>query len=62
MTKKHFAAIAAIIRDARNVTGAPSAESEMMRVWIAQDLAREFAGWNSQFDRAKFMVSCEVKS
>ena len=46
MTKKHFEAIARILRESGN-----NAETQ----WIAKELADYFVSENVRFDRARFM-------
>lgn len=55
LTKKHFKAIAGIVRDAQDLD---PPKSGITRVRIASDLANYFAGQNPLFDREKFMAAC----
>lgn len=63
MTKKHFTAIARIIKD-NTVISADSIEEELafetMRVAIAEELAYYFQRENSRFDRDRFLNACGV--
>lgn len=52
MTRKHFEAIALILKTQREEHDAETAER------IADDLAGYFAGVNPNFDRARFLKAC----
>ena len=49
MTRKHFRAIAATLKDYMGNED---------HIWICRDLAREFAALAPNFDKAKFMKAC----
>jgi len=49
MTRKHFRAIAATLKDYMGNED---------HIWICRDLAREFAELAPNFDKAKFMEAC----
>jgi hypothetical protein len=58
MTKKHFEAIAANLRE--HLYAARGDNSETMRVWlICIDMAGIFAGANPRFDRTRFLAACK---
>lgn len=50
MTKKHFEAIAAVLKDAKDATNGQS--------YIAGRLADYFASQNPRFDKARFLRAC----
>jgi hypothetical protein len=56
MTKRHFEAVAATLRE----NGHRSATNSERRVlaYVALDLARVFAGLNPRFDRGRFLAAC----
>jgi hypothetical protein len=72
MTKKHFIAIAAAIKQVEDITGPEDApclhSSEEAFAWtcghtaatlkIAEALAKVFADINPRFDRARFLTAC----
>ena len=64
MTKKHFEAIAAIIKsdlDALSDVSGPAAESAREACEnIAVGMADYFASENPRFDREKFLTACGV--
>lgn len=59
MSKKHFNAIASTIR--ANVERSNDAERFRLRV-LASELADQFAGFNPNFDRARFITACGVEA
>lgn len=63
MTKKHFIAIAEIIRENGNIVGVNELQDLAAKATakqIAKDLARFFAGQNTNFDRTRFLDACGV--
>jgi hypothetical protein len=59
MTKKHFAAIAAVIADElADNDGDPNAIVAVASV--ARGLADEFAVFNPNFDRVRFLSACGI--
>lgn len=60
MTKKHFIAIAATIRNELSL--APSTEHEQAIEATAISLAATFWQFNPRFDRARFLAACGVEN
>jgi hypothetical protein len=61
MTKKHFIAIAADIRE--NLTMSERDESEVFGIESqARSLCDVFATFNPAFDRARFLAACGVEA
>ncbi len=61
MTRKHFIAIANAVNDSRPSEGA--SDGLIMNIqadWIAKNMADEFAKFNDNFDRDRFLVACGV--
>lgn len=55
MTRKHFEAVAAVLRASCSVQDVQVREEAH---GIARDLATVFAGLNPRFDRARFLAAC----
>lgn len=60
MTKKDYAAIAAIIRAAHEKEAGWRPSTSLLN--IARDLADHCANDNERFDRARFMLACGLKA
>jgi len=56
MTRKHFEAIAKTVRDVAAVADTPEARAAV--VLMAERLADDFAGFNSNFNRRRFLQAC----
>lgn len=59
MTRKHFVAVAAIIKAQVEATTSPEAQASLRAV--AVELAREFRSENPRFDSFRFITACGVK-
>lgn len=59
MTRKHFEAVASVIKQ-RLIQAAYYKDAAAVRLCadLAYDLAREFAAFNSNFDRTRFLRAC----
>ena len=57
MTKRHFEAIAAIIRRLSTIH-VPDENGQGMLLTVTNDLADYFATVNSNFDRQRFLSAC----
>jgi hypothetical protein len=55
MTRKHYVAIALIIKQAR------SQPTKINLTWAAQQLAYLFEQDNPRFDRDRFLTACGIK-
>lgn len=61
MTRKHFIALAASIKAAKQVEGChDNTPAEAVRRFIAFDVADVCATTNANFDRARFLAACDV--
>lgn len=61
MTRKHFEALAAVLKD-HAVSARDGSRDEQHRVaWIAADVATICASFNPYFDRTRFLKACGVE-
>ena len=63
-SKKHFEAIAKIVRDAKtDLKSAPNATvaRDEVHAMIAEDLSEYFASQNPRFDRSRFLKACGLE-
>lgn len=58
LTKKHFKAIAEIIRTSRDVIITYTSNKPIAECDVAEHLADYFATQNPRFDRQKFLDAC----
>jgi hypothetical protein len=60
MSKKHFIEIAAELNAALEISRAEGKAAENATLRAIEGLATVFAGFNPQFDRARFLRACGV--
>lgn len=58
MQHRHYASVAAIIREL-DFGAVSSADAIIMRAEIAQQFSNAMAGTNPRFDRGRFLRACE---
>lgn len=59
MTRKHFEAVARILREERQLQRErPQRTGDQRTTYIASELASLFAADNPRFDRVRFMAAC----
>lgn len=57
MTRKHFEALAAVLRDARSYVDRVQPSAEQTVDYIARSLALACEGTNPHFDRGRFLTA-----
>jgi hypothetical protein len=58
MTRKHFIAVAALIKGLADTTADPAQATDIAVRDVADGLADLFAKDNPNFDRARFLTAC----
>ena len=65
MTRKDYVNFAAMLKENRAMAGSTKNATLITNAtvnWIAEDMAHIFADDNPNFDRARFLAACGVKS
>lgn len=64
MSKKHFECIARRIREQRGTCDDPLTSADAIRALdaLARSLCEDFASYNPNFDRSRFLTACGVQS
>ena len=61
MTKKHYVAMAYILKDIRKADTDRGTEARDVLTYTAKALANYFASENPRFDRARFLAACGLE-
>lgn len=61
MSRKHYIAVAAILRGLYETTGDPTQAVDIAVRDVLDDFANLFAQDNPAFDRARFLAACGVE-
>lgn len=61
MTKRHFIALAAVIKESKGTGSVYDAVAEQQRTRIAKRIADVCPRFNIEFDRTRFLAACDVE-